>query len=125
MLTSSSAATASSWAIGPRTRTSPTPSPAPSSVGQTMTPAVSARFSENVTGVSTGSMVLRRGSTVVPATVTYASETATAVLRPLSPLAPAATYTVALSGRVRDAAGTPLPWTTWSLKTAWSQTYSP
>ena len=100
-------------------------SPAPGSTGQTMTPAVSARFSENVTGVSTGSMVLRRGSTVVAATVSFTSSTSTAVLRPVAPLAPAATYTVALSGRIRDAAGNPLPWTSWSFTTARSESYNP
>ena len=100
-------------------------SPAPSSTGQTMSPAVTVRFSEPVVGVGTGSMVLRQGSTVVSATVTYTDSTATAVLRPVRPLAPLATYSMALSSSIRDAAGNSLAWTTWSFKTAWSETYSP
>jgi len=100
-------------------------SPAPSSTGQTMTPAVTVRLSEPVVGVSTGSMVLRQGSTVVSATVTYTDSTRTAVLRPVRPLAPSTTYSMALSGRIRDAAGNSLAWTTWSFRTAWSETYSP
>jgi len=100
-------------------------SPLPGSTGQTMTPAVSARFSEPVVGVGTNSMALRAGSTVVASTVTYTASTMTAVLRPVSPLAPATTYTVALSGRIRDAVGTPLAWTTWSFTTTRSETYSP
>jgi hypothetical protein len=100
-------------------------SPAPSSIGQTMTPAVTVRFSEAVVGVGTGNMVLRLGSTVVPATVTYTGSTMTAVLRPARPLAPLTTYSMALSGSIRDASGNSLAWTTWSFKTAWSETYSP
>ena len=49
----------------------------------------------------------------------------TAVLRPVRPLSPAATYSMALSSSIRDASGNPLAWTTWSFKTAWSETYSP
>ena len=70
-----------------------------------MSPAVTVRFSEAVVGVGTGSFVLRQGSTVVPATVTYTSATATAVLRPLRPLAPMTTFSVALSSSIRDTSG--------------------
>jgi hypothetical protein len=100
-------------------------SPLPGSTGQSMTPAVSVRFSEAVTGVGTGTMVLRRGALVVPATVTYAASTLTAVLRPVLPLAPGVTYSMALSGGIRDASGTSLAWTSWSFVTARTETYNP
>jgi Big-like domain-containing protein len=100
-------------------------SPLPGSNGQSMTPVVSVHFSEAVTGVGTGTMVLRQGSTVVPATVTYAASTLTAVLRPVRPLAPAATYSMALSGSIRDATGNSLAWTTWPFTTTRAETYSP
>ena len=100
-------------------------SPLPGSTGQTMTPAVTVRFSESVTGVGTNTMVLRKGSTIVPATVTYTGSTLTAVLRPVRPLAPATTYSMALSGSIRDASGNSLAWTTWSFTTTRTETYSP
>ena len=99
--------------------------PAASATGVTMTPAVTVRFSEAVTGVGTGSTVLRLGTTVVAATVTYDPATFTATLRPSLPLAPQATYSMALSGSIRDLAGNPLAWTTWSFTTARSEIYSP
>jgi hypothetical protein len=100
-------------------------SPASGAIGQSMSPAVTVRFSEAVVGVGTGSFVLRQGSTVVPATVTYTSATTTAVLRPVRPLAPMTSFSVALSSSIRDTSGNALAWTTWSFKTAWSETYSP
>ena len=100
-------------------------SPAPSATGQSMSPAVTMRFSEAVVGVGTGTLVLRQGSSVVAATVTYTSATTTAVLRPVRPLAPLTSYSVALSSSIRDTSGNALAWTTWSFKTAWAETYSP
>ena len=118
----------SSRAFGVSVATGPTVvsrSPAPSATGQSMSLAVTVRFSKPVVGVGTGSMVLRVGSTVVPATVTYTASTATAVLRPVRPLAPLTIYSMALSGRIVDASGNPLAWTAWSFRTAWWETYSP
>ncbi len=100
-------------------------SPLAGSKGQSMTPVVSVKFSEAVTGVGAGTMVLRKGSTVVPATVTYTGSTLTAVLRPVRPLAPATTYSMALSSSIRDSSGNPLAWTTWSFSTTRTETYSP
>jgi hypothetical protein len=99
--------------------------PAPKATGVTMTPAITVRFSENVSGVSAGNMVLRRGTTVVTSTVTYDPGTFTATLRPALPLAPYATYSMALSSRVRDAAGNALAWSSWTFTTAKTETYNP
>jgi hypothetical protein len=100
-------------------------SPLPGATGQSMTPAVTVRFSEAVTGVGGGSMVLRLGSTVVPASVTYTASTLTAILRPTRPLAPAAKYSMALSGSIRDASGNSLAWTSWTFTTTRTEAYSP
>src|SRR5439155_22633261 len=100
-------------------------SPLPGSTGQTMPPAVTVRFSEPVTGVGTNTLALRQRSIVVPATVTCTGSRLTAVLRPVRPLAPAATYSMALSGSIRDASGNSLGWTTWSFTTTRAETYSP
>ena len=105
--------------------TLPYRSPAPSATGQSMSPAVTVRFSEPVVGVWSGSFYLRWGTTVVPATVTYYSSTAAAVLRPVSPLAPNTTYSVVLASTIHDTTGNALAWTSWSFKTAWWEAYSP
>jgi hypothetical protein len=100
-------------------------SPAANASGVSMTPVVTVRFSEPVTGVSTGTMVLRRGTSIVSSTVAYDAATLTARLRPKAPLAPGATYGMALSGSIRDAAGTSLAFVSWSFKTTSSEAYSP
>jgi hypothetical protein len=100
-------------------------SPASSATGVSMTPVVTVRFSEPVTGVSTGTMVLRRGTSIVSATVSYDASTLTARLRPSAPLAPGTTYGMALSGSIRDLGGASLAWVAWSFKTTSSEFYSP
>jgi len=105
--------------------TIPYRSPSWSATGQSMSPAVTVRFSEPVVGVWSGSFYLRQGSTVVPATVTYVSATAAAVLRPVRPLAPNTTFSATLANTIYDTAGNALTFTTWSFKTAWWEAYSP
>ena len=90
-----------------------------------MSPAVTVRFSEAVVGVWSGSFYLRQGSSVVPATVTYVSATAAAVLRPVRPLAPNTIVSATLASTIFDTTGNALAFTTWSFKTAWWEAYSP
>jgi hypothetical protein len=90
-----------------------------------MSTTVTVQFSEAVTGVTGGNFVLRAGSTVVPSTVTYDSGTHAGLLRPNAPLEPSTQYSVALSGRIKDAAGNALAWTTWVFSTRLTDAYSP
>jgi hypothetical protein len=89
-----------------------------------LTPAITARLSEQVTGVGTGSMALSKTSdyVVLSATVSYDPATLTATLQPSAPLAPDTTYRMAMSGSIRDMSGNSLRWTTWTFRTA---TYVP
>lgn len=81
----------------------------------------SARFSENVLGVSGTTVVLRNAAgTQVPAVVTYNASTFVATLNPNAALATDTRYTVTLTGgaaAIRDAAGNPLVTTSWSFTT--------
>ena len=80
---------------------------------------VTVRYSEPVTNVSTGTVVLRRGGLsgpVVAATVTYNATTRTATLNPSATLAANTTYTMATSS-VRDLAGNPLAFRSWTFRT--------
>jgi len=101
--------------------------PAANATGVTMTPSVTATFSEPVGGVGTNNTVLRDASTsaVIPASVTYDASTLTATLRPLAPLLPGRSYKMAISGSVRDLVGNPLTFTSWTFKTTSSEAYSP
>jgi hypothetical protein len=90
-----------------------------------MSPAITVRFSEAVTGVSANNMVLRRGSTVIASSVTYNAATFTAVLRPTKPLAPAALHSMALSSRIKDVNGNALAWASWTFTTTRTETYNP
>ena len=102
-------------------------SPGPGATSIVLSPAVTARFSEPVHGLSTGSMVLTKTATQarVPATVTYDPVTRTATLRPTTRLEPSTAYQLGMSGSIKDMAGNPLPWTLWSFTTVASETYSP
>jgi hypothetical protein len=95
-------------------------SPLANATNVSLSPTVTAQFSEAVTGVSTTNMALSNVANLVnlPATVTYDPATRTASLHPASPLLMGATYRVALSGRITDVAGNPLAWTTWTFSTA-------
>lgn len=100
-------------------------SPAANATGVSMTPTVSVRFSEPVSGVSTASLTLRYGTSVAAASVSYDSATSTATLRPLNVLAPGIGYTVSVSSAIHDSAGNTLAPASWSLTTARTESYSP
>ena len=93
--------------------------PAIGATNASRTANITVRYSEPVTGVSTGTVVLRRGGLtgpVVAAVVTYNATTRTATLNPSSTLAANTTYTVATSA-VRDLAGNPLAFRSWTFRT--------
>ena len=101
--------------------------PAAGTTGASPATTVYADFSEPVTGVSSGNFVLRDAATgsVIPATVTYDAAARRATLVTSAPLAAGRSYNVPLSGSIRDVAGNPLPWTTWTFTTAASDTIPP
>jgi Ca2+-binding RTX toxin-like protein len=80
-----------------------------------------ATFSESVTGVSGTTMTLRVGTAttgaLVPAAVSYNATTRVATLNPSANLTADTTYTVRLTGGIRDAATNPLAPVTWSFTT--------
>ena len=93
----------------------------------TRTPAASARsvsqtgnvtmtFSEPVTGVSSGTFVLRLGTAVFPATVTYDTATRVATLDPSTTLLADRVYGVSFSG-ISDLAGNLAAASPWSFTT--------
>jgi hypothetical protein len=94
-------------------------SPAPAATNISVSPTVTARFSEPVSGVGTTSMVVSNTADYVgiAATVTYDPATLTASLHPSASLLPNTTYRVALSGRIKDVDGNSLAWTTWTFTT--------
>jgi hypothetical protein len=77
---------------------------------------VTATFSEAVTPVTGANFVLRLGTTVIPAVVTYNAATRVATLNPNATLLADRSYTATLSG-VTDIVGNPLATTTWSFLT--------
>ncbi|MBT1070849.1 DUF4082 domain-containing protein [Pelotalea chapellei] len=83
---------------------------------------VTATFTKpmNPATIHGNSFVLRGpSSAIVTATVEYISSTNTAILSPSSPLAAGSTYTVTITGEVRDLAGNSLGSSTvWSFTTA-------
>jgi hypothetical protein len=90
-------------------------------------PTITARFSEPVHGLSTGSMMLSSyaDGVAVATTVAYDAATRTATLRPSARLLPLTTYRVSLSGSIKDAAGNSLSWTWWTFTTVASEVYVP
>ena len=114
------AASARSAAVTPRTEfvaptvTARTPASGARSVSQTGN--VTATFSENVTGVSGTTFVLRLGTTVVPSVVSYNATTRVATLNPNATLAADRIYTATVSG-VRDVAGNTMTASSWSFTT--------
>jgi spore germination protein YaaH len=102
-------------------------SPAPNATGVSRMPSVTVRFSEPITGLGSGSMVLSNVADFVgvPATIGYDPATLTASLRPSAYLLPNTTYRVALSSRIRDLAGNPLPWTAWTFTTQTGDVIAP
>jgi Ca2+-binding RTX toxin-like protein len=115
-----SKASARSAAVTPRTEfvppavTARTPGSAAKAVSRTAN--LTATFSEPVTGAATTTFVLRLGTTLVPAAVTYNATTRAVTLNPGASLAADRTYTATLSG-MRDNAGNLMATTTWSFTT--------
>lgn len=94
-------------------------SPGVSAMNVGLTPTVTARLSESVTGVGNTTMVLSKTSDYVAlsATVSYDPTTFTATLQPSAQLSPDTTYRLAMSGSIKDMAGNSLPWTWWTFRT--------
>ncbi|HEX7196396.1 MAG TPA: S8 family serine peptidase, partial [Candidatus Limnocylindria bacterium] len=94
-------------------------SPAANSVGVSYDGAsITATFSEPVSGVSNSTVVLKNAAgSVVGATVSYASSTRRASLRPSAPLAAEAQYSVHLTSGIKDSVGASLGATSWKFTT--------
>jgi hypothetical protein len=108
--------------IGFRTAAAPAPTvtsrtPAINAKGVNKASNVTATFSEAVTGVSASSFVLKRGTTVIAAVVSYDATTRVATLNPNADLAADAVYTVELTGGIKNAAGTALLPVSWNFTT--------
>ena len=118
--TGTGAFSARSAAVTPRTEfvaptvTARTPVSGARSVSQTAN--LTATFSEPVTGVNGTTFVLRLGTTVVPAAVTYDAATRVATLNPTATLAADSSYTATLSG-IRDVAGNTMTVSSWTFIT--------
>ena len=79
---------------------------------------ITADFDEPVTGVGAGSFVLKTAAGAnVAATVSYASSSRRATLRPSAPLGAETIYRAYLTSAIRDAAGHALPATSWTFTT--------
>jgi spore germination protein YaaH len=97
--------------------TAPTASAAPAGTGLPAGTAVTARFSEPVTGVSGSSFTLVDGVTggAVNATVSYDVTSRLATLRPAAPLTGGHWFRAALSNAIRDGAGNALAARSWAF----------
>jgi hypothetical protein len=108
--------------VRPSVPTTTTKSPPPGATGvavgttTTRTP-LRVTFSEPVTGVSSSTLRLRRGTTAVSAAVSYDGTSRTATLTPSAPLAPDATHTLALTAGIRSDSGGELAPQEWSFLT--------
>ncbi|TME34298.1 MAG: hypothetical protein E6I62_02760 [Chloroflexi bacterium] len=102
-------------------------SPASGATGVSPATAVSARFSEAVSGVSASTFVLRDAvtGTILSAAVTYDATAKQATLRPTHWLGLGHSYRVSLSSSIRDTGGASLAFTSWTFKTATVQAFSP
>lgn len=94
-----------------------------------LNPGVTANFTEAVDGVDATTFTLTAGTTAVAANVSYAPRSRLAEFRPVEGrLAANTTYTATLTGgatAIRDAAGNPLPTTSWSFRTGNDDSISP
>ncbi|WP_161498978.1 peroxidase family protein [Cryobacterium aureum] len=114
------AASARSVVVTPRTEfvlptvIARTPATGARSVSQTGN--LTATFSEPVTRVSGTTFVLRLGTTVVPASVSYNATTRVATLNPNASLLADRSYTATLSG-IRDVAGNTMVASSWTFTT--------
>lgn len=93
--------------------------PMPDSTGHSPASNVSISFSEDVSNVTDATFVLRQGTTVIPATVTYFAAQRQAILDPTAQLASGTVYTVTLEPGITDLAGNALAGApiTWSFTT--------
>jgi hypothetical protein len=93
--------------------------PAVNATGVSRSVNVTATFSEAVLGVdgTTFTLTPAGGGPAVSALVTQNGTTNTWILNPDQNLAGNTTYTVGLAGSITDAAGNPLPVTTWRFTT--------
>jgi hypothetical protein len=93
-------------------------SPGYDATGVPLDGAVTIEFSEDVSGVSGGSVQLRdAGGNIVPASVTYDAAALRATLQPNAILAGEAGYSVALNAAIADGGGNPLSPESWSFVT--------
>jgi hypothetical protein len=82
-----------------------------------------AKFAENVNGVSGTTFTLKKAATATTAAtavagaVTYSSLTHVATLNPTATLAAATRYTASLTAGIKDVAGNPMAATSWSFTT--------
>ena len=79
--------------------------------------AMTATFSEAVTGVSGTSFTLKQGTTAVAAAVTYNATTRVATLTPAAPLVADKSYTLSLTAAIKSASGGALAAQSWSFLT--------
>jgi hypothetical protein len=113
-------ASARSAAVTPRTEFVPPTVTArtPASGAKAVSPTanLTAKLNEPVTGTGTSTFVLRLGTKVVPAAVSYNATTRVVTLNPTGSLAADRTYKATLSG-IRDNAGNLMATSEWSFTT--------
>jgi hypothetical protein len=114
-----------SWAfstVAPADTTPPTVTartPPDKATGVPVGNTVTATFSEPVQGADApGAFVLKAGTTVVGATVSYDATSRVATLKPAAALAADTPYTATLADGIKDAAGNPLAPVSWAFTTA-------
>ena len=106
-----------SFTTGPRPAVT-TRGPASNASGVNRLANVTAKFSENVRGVSRTSFTLRTATgRVVAAAVSYNGRTRVATLNPTRALAGRTRYTVFVSSGIKDRAGNPIPAARWNFST--------
>jgi|GEM_PF-3009364 len=95
-------------------------SPSSGATGIAVGSAVTAEFSKNINQATlTGNFTLLQGSSPVPGSITYDSNTRTATFTPSQNLSPSTQYTVNISTAVADADGNGLPAAvSWNFTTA-------
>jgi Bacterial Ig-like domain len=93
--------------------------PAPAATGVFVVATVSARFDEQVMGVSTSSFTLKNGATSIPGTTTYTAGTKTARFTPDAQLPGNTLLTATLTAGITDTASNALPAApvTWTFTT--------
>ena len=79
-------------------------------------PAITATFTEPVSGVSASTFTLRnKAGAVVASSVTYDAAARRATLTPSAPLAGESVYTASLTSGIKDPTGNALPASSWTL----------